>query len=137
MICVTILRQQCLLLGNSFHTAGLFTLKSKVHDARVQCVHLCVRVALHTVKIIRRLAGLLGERTVGEVRDRVQGGRLGWGRGHGAQASLSMELSLKLVVLVHGQTRQRQGDYGLRLHLGRDLQRETSCTAGQPGHSGL
>ena len=80
----------------------VFTLKGKVHDARVQCIHLCVRITMHTVEIIRGLAGLLGEWTVGEVRDCVEGGCLGWCRGHGGQSSLSLELGLKLVVLVHG-----------------------------------
>lgn len=77
-------------------------MKGKVHDAGVQCIHLCVCITMHTVEIVWRLAGLLGERTVGKVRDRVEGRCLGWGRGHGAQAGLSLELGLKLVVLVHG-----------------------------------
>lgn len=81
---------------------NLFTLKGKVHDARVQCIHLCVCITMHTVEIVWRLARLLGEWTVGKVRDRVKGRCLGRGRGHGAQAGLSLELGLKLVVLVHG-----------------------------------
>jgi len=80
----------------------LFTLKGKVHDAGVQCVHLCMCVTKHDVKIFGRLAVLLGERTVGKIRDCVEGRRLGRGGGHWSQSSLSLELSLKLVVLVHG-----------------------------------
>lgn len=57
---------------------------------------------MHTVEIIRRLVGLLGEWTVRKVRNRVEGRGLGRGRGHGGQAGLSLELCLKLVVLVHG-----------------------------------
>lgn len=94
-------------------------------------------VAVHTVEIIRGLARLLGERTVREVRDCVEGRRLCRGRGHGSQAGLSLELCLELVVLVHGQTGQGQRDYRLRLHLSRNGQREASRTAGQPGHPGL
>lgn len=62
---------------------NVFTLKGKVHDARVQCIHLCVRITMHTVEIIRRLVGLLGEWTVRKVRNRVEGRGLGRGRGHG------------------------------------------------------
>lgn len=77
-------------------------MKGKVHDARIQCIHLCVCITMHAVEIIWGLAGLLGEWTVAEVRDCVEGRGLGRGRGHGTQASLSLELGLKLVVLVHG-----------------------------------
>lgn len=80
----------------------LFTLKSKVHDARVQCVHLCVRVTVHTVEVIRRFSRLLGEGTVAKVRNRVEGRGLSVGGGHGPQTRLCLELRLKLVVLVHG-----------------------------------
>lgn len=80
----------------------MFTLQGKVHDAWIQRVHLCVCIAVHAVKIIRGLAGLLGEWTVRKVGHRVEGRRLGWGRGHGRQPGLRLELSLKLVVLVHG-----------------------------------
>lgn len=76
-------------------------MKGEVHDAGVQRVHLCVTV--HTVKLLRRLAGLLGERTVAKVRDGVEGRGLGWGGRHGGQPSLSLQLSLELVVLLHGQ----------------------------------
>lgn len=78
----------------------LFTLKSKVHDAGVQCVHLCVRVPVHAVEVIRRLAGLLGEGAVAKVRNRVERRGLGRGGGHGPETSLCLELSLELVVLV-------------------------------------
>lgn len=59
---------------------------------------------MQTVEVMRLLAGLLGERTLGKVRYRVEGRRLGWGRGHGGQAGLGLELGLDLVVLVlvHG-----------------------------------
>lgn len=80
----------------------LFTLKSKVHDARVQHVHLCVRVSVHAVEVIRRLSGLLGEGTVAKVRKRVERRGLGVGGGHGPQTRLGLELRLKLVVLVQG-----------------------------------
>lgn len=79
-----------------------FTLKSKVHDARVQHVHLGVRVAVHAVEVIRRLSGLLGEGTVAKVRKRVEGRGLGVGGGHGPQTGLGLELRLELVVLVQG-----------------------------------
>lgn len=114
---------------------NVITLKGKVHDARVQCIDLCVRVTVHTVEIVWRLAGLLGEWTVRKVRDCVEGRGLSWGRGHGGQASLSLELGLKRVVLVHGQTGQRKRDDRRRLHLGWDRQREATWTAGQPSHS--
>lgn len=82
----------------------LFTLKSKVHDAGVQCVHLCVRlcVTVHAVEVIRRLAGMLGEGAVAKVRNCVERRGLSRGGGHGPQTGLCLELSLKLVVLVHG-----------------------------------
>lgn len=79
-----------------------FTLKSKVHDAGVQCVHLCVRVTVHAVEVIWRLAGLLGEGAVAKVRNCVERRGLSWGGGHGPQTGLCLELRLKLVVLVHG-----------------------------------
>ena len=80
----------------------LFTLKGKVHDAGVQCVHLCVRITVHDVEVFMLLVGVLGEWTVAEVRDGVEGGCLGRGGGHGGEAGLSVELGLELVVLVHG-----------------------------------
>lgn len=80
----------------------LFTLKSKVHDAGVQCVHLCVCVTMHTVEVIRGLSGLLGEGTVAKVRNRVERRGLSVGGGHGPQTRVWLELRLKLVVLVHG-----------------------------------
>lgn len=51
--------------ANKKHFKDLLTLKGKVHDARVQCIHLCVCVTMHAVEIIRRLAAVLGEWTVG------------------------------------------------------------------------
>lgn len=80
----------------------LFTLKSKVHDAGVQCVHLCVRVTVHAVEVIRWLAGLLGEGAVAKVRNCVERRGLSRGGGHGPQTGLCLELGLELVVLVHG-----------------------------------
>lgn len=38
---------------------------------------------MHTVEIIWRLVGLLGEWTVGKVWNREEGRGLGWSRGHG------------------------------------------------------
>lgn len=79
-----------------------FTLKGKVHNTRIQCVHLCVCITVHAVEIIRQFAGLLAEGTVGKVGDCMERRCLGRGRGHRSQAGLGLELGLELVVLVHG-----------------------------------
>lgn len=115
----------------------LFTLKSKVHDARVQRVHLCVRVTVHVVEVIRWLSGLLGEGTVAKVRNRVERRGLSMGGGHGAQTRLCLEVCLKLVVLVHGKTGQGQCDNGWRLHLRWEGQREACWAARQPRYPRL
>lgn len=116
---------------------ALVTLQGEVHDARVQRVHLRVRVAVHAVKVVGRLAVLLGERTVREVGHRVEGGRLGRGGGHGSQPGLGLQLGLQRVVLVHGQTGQGQRDDGRGLDLAGGGQREAGGAAGQSAQAGI